>query len=647
MDRPRLIVFLWVLFLARPGAAQETLFALDATRSQIRRYNLETGAVEASFVTPVLCRPEGACGLAYSGHSLYLSDATDPEARIYELNPRDGTLWHSLPAPSDAVDALAFAEGMLYALSFAEDRLYRLDPFDGQVLGVLEPGVDLIGGLGAGGGRLFASCIRPGAIYEIDPEDGQVLRAFPSSGDLPTGLAVAGGGLFVSDFEQERLLRLDLDTGELEEWAAGGSLAALAGGAEEEGAPYALRLERVDAIQQPDGQVDLVLCATLCDDQDRRLETNHHSVISFVASGGGELQGGGEQQVVHGEATVVLRVAPGAAVQVEAQLSGLAPARLTLDAVAPTAEIALRLEGHPEDASLLVGVVRLFDALGEPAVEDESAVAFEVVRGAGVLVGPAVVVPAQGEARTLIRLPRRGTELEVAAQVRRVRQTVSLTVAPAENRSPALADGLVVSSGPAAGRDDRPPAPPAQIRAGFQDGQVEVRWVLSADDEPARWFPFGGRWVRRQSVAGYRIYRSQEGGLYEEMGRVGSGVDRFVDAVGHEPGTYRYKVLAADQDNWREMLIFPGTEADRQRTVVVGGEPGVPVDAEGNPVLGLFNDDGVVDFEDFFLFADHFGLGGGNPDFDSMYDLDGSGVVDFEDFFLFADHFGRVAVARD
>ncbi|MFH1567325.1 MAG: putative Ig domain-containing protein [Gemmatimonadota bacterium] len=51
------------------------------------------------------------------------------------------------------------------------------------------------------------------------------------------------------------------------------------------------------------------------------------------------------------------------------------------------------------------------------------------------------------------------------------------------------------------------------------------------------------------------------------------------------------------------------------------------------------NGDGVVNFDDFFLFADAFGTA------DPLFDFDGSGLVDFDDFFVFADNFGR-ALAR-
>ena len=54
-----------------------------------------------------------------------------------------------------------------------------------------------------------------------------------------------------------------------------------------------------------------------------------------------------------------------------------------------------------------------------------------------------------------------------------------------------------------------------------------------------------------------------------------------------------------------------------------------------------FNGDGVVDFDDFFLFAAAFGSKSSEPGFDSMFDLDSSGEIDFDDFFIFAGNFGQ------
>jgi hypothetical protein len=85
-----------------------------------------------------------------------------------------------------------------------------------------------------------------------------------------------------------------------------------------------------------------------------------------------------------------------------------------------------------------------------------------------------------------------------------------------------------------------------------------------------------------------------------------------------EEGVYPVIIYAVDD---------AGNAAEPLRTTVVV-EPPPPLPT------GDFNGDGLVDFADFFMFADAFGSE--NP----AYDLDQSGTVDFGDFFLFADAFG-------
>jgi len=74
-------------------------------------------------------------------------------------------------------------------------------------------------------------------------------------------------------------------------------------------------------------------------------------------------------------------------------------------------------------------------------------------------------------------------------------------------------------------------------------------------------------------------------------------------------------------------LDSAGNAAEPLRTTVLV-EPPPPLPT------GDFDGDGLVEFSDFFMFADAFGTE--NP----AFDLDGSGMVDFADFFLFADAFG-------
>ena len=54
-----------------------------------------------------------------------------------------------------------------------------------------------------------------------------------------------------------------------------------------------------------------------------------------------------------------------------------------------------------------------------------------------------------------------------------------------------------------------------------------------------------------------------------------------------------------------------------------------------------FNDDLIIDFDDFLIFARHFGRISSDPDFDPRFDFDGDGMVGFLDFLKFAAEFGK------
>ena len=72
----------------------------------------------------------------------------------------------------------------------------------------------------------------------------------------------------------------------------------------------------------------------------------------------------------------------------------------------------------------------------------------------------------------------------------------------------------------------------------------------------------------------------------------------------------------------------------------------LPIDPDGIVILSWFSRVGdTVGFDDFFLFADNFGLADGQQGYDATYDIVPNGSVDFDDFFRFADDFGK-AVAN-
>ena len=166
---------------------------------------------------------------------------------------------------------------------------------------------------------------------------------------------------------------------------------------------------------------------------------------------------------------------------------------------------------------------------------------------------------------------------------------------------------LTVSGRHIAGRDELPPAPPSNVRAELDGEMVEISWNLSPDEGEVQWIPYGGRLSRRFPVTGYRVYQSKDGAIYEEVGWVPEGMDRFATMVGGEPAMYRYKVAAEENDNLGEEIIIPGSQEDEMRTVVMGGAVGR--DEEGNAVVGLFDEDLTVGFSDFFSLPNS--LGGG------------------------------------
>lgn len=633
-----LIAAVWLLPLG--AGSQEVLLSLDARTSRLSLY--EDRTLRASFATPVLARPEGACGLAFSGHSAFFSDATDTDQLIYELNPLDGTVWNTLPAPASGIDGLAYDQGALFAQSFAEDRIYKLDPITGEVLGVLEPGVDLVGGLAAGEGRLFACRLRPPALFELEPLTGRVLRQWSTATELPSGLAFIAGRLYIGDFQQGRILVADPDSAGQEQALAlsAGKVAALDGGRWAGPPPYRLQLEQMDDQFQDDGTVEFTVRASLADARGRLLSANQRSELEFSLQGPGELVSAPLQQVAGGQVQVQLRMPTGAEARLEARLSGLETGVLPLRAVPRISRIEVQFTPSPADSSLLQVDARLWDALGTSATEDTGTVRFAVAWGSGALVGPVAVLAQEGQARTWVRhLGGRG-QVAVEARVHKIRQRGTWEPPSRLPAQPPPAGGLVTTSARVGSTDQSLPAPPTQVRAQLEGEVVQVRWELSADEGRVKWFPYGELLVCQPLLRGYWILRSENGGLYAPVGRVGVGVGLFTGTLGAAVGMYRYKVLAEELENLGEVEILPGSAEDQQRTVVVG--QGVPVDASGQPIEGLFNEDLVVDFEDFFLFADHFGARLQNPGFDSRFDLDQDGTVGFGDFFRFADNFGQV-----
>lgn len=134
-------------------------------------------------------------------------------------------------------------------------------------------------------------------------------------------------------------------------------------------------------------------------------------------------------------------------------------------------------------------------------------------------------------------------------------------------------------------------------------------------------------------VEGYNVYRRVGEGAFSLVGQVVAGETSFADVSALNGVRYGYRVSPFDQDNVTESAVERTAVAIRNNVV----------DANGVPVRGLFGMDNQVGFDDFFAFADNFGLTAGDEGFEPAFDLNANARVDVEDFFVFADYFGRVA----
>jgi hypothetical protein len=136
-------------------------------------------------------------------------------------------------------------------------------------------------------------------------------------------------------------------------------------------------------------------------------------------------------------------------------------------------------------------------------------------------------------------------------------------------------------------------------------------------------------------VNGYNIYRKVGDGQLSLVGKAGAGETSFQDLTALNGVRYTYQVKPYDADNETEAL-FERTGVSIRNNAF---------DASGQRIYGLFGMDTKVGFDDFFVFADNFGLSAADEIFEPAFDLVANAKIDFEDFFAFADNFGREAVA--
>ena len=134
----------------------------------------------------------------------------------------------------------------------------------------------------------------------------------------------------------------------------------------------------------------------------------------------------------------------------------------------------------------------------------------------------------------------------------------------------------------------------------------------------------------RAEARGAETSAADPGGTLSASGAVRATRTALDAAGGAMRGASAFRIRSASLGSGFQTGILRG--AIRLASGFVRPPRAIPVPV---PLVGDFNGDDRVDFDDFFLFAAAFGSREGK------FDLDGSGRVDFDDFFLFAAHFGK------
>ena len=219
--------------------------------------------------------------------------------------------------------------------------------------------------------------------------------------------------------------------------------------------------------------------------------------------------------------------------------------------------------------------------------------------------------------------------------------------------SSGVAHAQLTTSDPVAAVDNIPPGPATNIQAfdtpDDRGESITVRWDLSADDSES-FTTFGDAIVVQGGVRGYNLYRQALGEESETLlATVGPGQSEYIDIAIELAIPYIYTVRPFDLDNETDPTIEPDSDTDLARVAFAVDNLSEPRDADGVLIVAWFDrSDDLVDFNDFFLFADHFGLSANDTAYDALYDIapesGPDGIVGFDDFFRFAADFGKRVV---
>ncbi len=124
-------------------------------------------------------------GTAFNGQHLFQISGD----RIQKVDPKNGTVVASIPAPEGGASGMAWADGTLWVGQHRNRKIHQVDPMTGAILRTIESN-RFVTGVTWAGDELWHGTWEAdkSELRRIDLHSGEILRQI----DMPSGIAVSG-----------------------------------------------------------------------------------------------------------------------------------------------------------------------------------------------------------------------------------------------------------------------------------------------------------------------------------------------------------------------------------------------------------------------------------------------------------------------
>ena len=232
-----------------------------------------------------------------------------------------------------------------------------------------------------------------------------------------------------------------------------------------------------------------------------------------------------------------------------------------------------------------------------------------------------------GTMRALVPMPE-GIEARWAIAAERVD--------PSSEQHNVISSGLTISD-PVRAIDNIPPLRVTHLSGSVEAGEVRLSWTPAGEEEHANLMLYRGFVLSLPELNPYEVLRGTELDTLEKLVSLPSGADHFIDSGAPLDArllVYRIDVLDRDNRTRGEPILVPVNPSRRIKLYDAADLPVYILAFSGETPL-------TEDFEDFLVFSEAFGATRGDVRFNVMADTNDDDVVDLDDFFTFAEHFGR------